>query len=102
MIARQWTGLVKKEREAEYIDHLKTDTFKKLARIDGFIEASILKRELAEGIEFVIITNWNSIEAIKEFAGETYETAVVPQVAQGMMVKYDKLVKHYEVNFKTT
>ena len=101
MIARHWTGVVKKESEAEYIDHLKNDTFKKLAQIDGFIDASILKRELAEGIEFLIITKWDSIEAIKQFAGENYETAVVPNIAQQMMVQHDKQVKHYEMNFET-
>ena len=56
MIARHWTGLVKKDRADEYIAHLKNDTFKQLANIDGFIDASILKRELPDGTEFLIIT----------------------------------------------
>ena len=97
MIARHWTGLVKKDRADEYIVHFTNDTFKKLAKIDGFIEASILKRELLQGIEFLIITKWESSEAIKQFAGESYETAVVPGIAQEMMIQYDKLVKHYEI-----
>ena len=97
MIARHWTGLVKKDRADEYIAHLTNDTFKKLATIDGFIEASILKRELSEGTEFLIITKWDSSEAIKQFAGENYATAVVPKIAQEMMIRYDKQVKHYEV-----
>ncbi len=97
MIARQWTGLVKKDSADEYISHLKNDTFKQLARINGFIEASILKRQLSEGTEFLVITKWDSSEAIKHFAGEHYETAVVPKIAQEMMIRYDKQVKHYEV-----
>ena len=98
MIARHWTGLVKKDRAGEYIAHLANDTFKKLATIDGFIEGSILKRELSEGTEFLIITKWDSSAAIKQFAGENYETAVVPNIAQEMMIRYDKQVKHYEVH----
>ena len=97
MIARHWTGLVKKDRAGEYIAHVTNDTLKKLAMIDGFIEASILKRELLQGIEFLIITKWDSSEAIKQFAGENYETAVVPEIAQEMMIQYDKQVKHYEI-----
>lgn len=97
MIARHWTGLVKKDKADDYIAHLTNDTFKGLTRIDGFIEASILKRELQEGIEFLIITKWDSSAAIKQFAGEHYETAVVPKIAQEMMIRYDKQVKHYEV-----
>jgi len=97
MIARHWTGLVKKDRADDYIAHLINDTFKQLARIEGFIKASILKRELFEGVEFLIITNWRSLEAIKQFAGENSESAVVPKKAQEMMIRYDQQVKHYEV-----
>lgn len=101
MISRHWTGLVKKGREDEYLAHLKNETFKRLYQIEGFVNASILKRELTEGTEFLIITKWDSLEAIKQFAGENYETAVVPKIAQEMMRRFDKLVKHYEVNFET-
>jgi heme-degrading monooxygenase HmoA len=101
MISRHWTGLVKKGREDEYIAHLKNETFKKLYQIEGFVNASILKRELTEGTEFLIITKWNSLKAIREFAGEKYEEAVVPEMAQEMMIRFDKQVKHYEVNFET-
>ena len=99
MITRHWTGLAKKDKVDEYIAHLKNDTFKQLAKIDGFIDASILKRALPEGTEFLIITKWDSLEAIKQFAGENYEKAVVPKIAQEMMIQYDEVVKHYEVNY---
>src|SRR4026208_407668 len=101
MISRHWTGLIKKGREDEYIAHLKNETFKRLYQIEGFVNASILKRELSEGTEFLIITKWDTLKAIREFAGEKYEDAVVPKIAQEMMIRFDKLVKHYEVNFET-
>ena len=56
MISRHWTGLVKKGREDEYIAHLKNETFNTLNQIKGFVNASILKRELIEGTEYIIIT----------------------------------------------
>jgi heme-degrading monooxygenase HmoA len=101
MISRHWKGLVKKGKEEEYIAHLKNDTFNRLYQIKGFVNASILRRELTEGTEFLIISKWDSLQAIKEFAGEKYEDAVVPKIAQEMMVRFEKLVKHYEVNFET-
>ena len=101
MISRHWTGIVKKDRADEYIDHLKNETFRRLALINGFIEAAILNRDLDDGIEFLIITKWTSLEAIIQFTGENYEAAVVPKVAQDMMIRFDKAARHYNVNFIT-
>jgi hypothetical protein len=99
MISRNWTGLCKLEKANDYIEHLRQDTFQKIKKIEGFIRASILKREVREGIEFLIVTEWESLNSIKLFAGNNYETAVVPEIVQGMMVRYDENVKHYEINF---
>jgi len=101
MISRHWTGLAKKERADEYIDHLQNDTFKQIATINGFISARILKRNLQEGTEFLIVTEWETLDAIKQFAGTSYETAVVPELVRTIMLKYDEKVRHYEVNFAT-
>ncbi len=97
MISRNWKGLVKPELAESYINHLKTDTFPKLSNISGFVRASILKREFSEGTEFLIITLWESLEAIEHFAGKPADIAVVPEVAQRMMISYDKKVAHYEI-----
>jgi len=56
-----------------------------------------MRRPTDDGVEFLIVTAWESIEAIKQFAGETAEVAVVPPAVQAMMVSYDKEVVHYEV-----
>jgi heme-degrading monooxygenase HmoA len=73
--------------------------FRQIEKIDGFISASILKRDLPEGVEFLIITEWESLDAIKQFAGANYSAAVVPALVEEMMIYYDKEVRHYEVNF---
>lgn len=100
MISRQWTGLAKKEAANDYIAHLKNDTFRKLGTIPGFISASILKRELKDGVEFLIITEWDSIDAIRRFAGDNPETAVVPEPVRQMMIRYDQTVRHYEIEHR--
>jgi len=96
-ISRHWRGIAKLEEADHYIHHLRNDTFPKLARIEGFIKASILRRPLGEGTEFLIVTTWQSIEAVRKFTGESAETAVVPPSVQAMMVEYDREVAHYEV-----
>ncbi|HYG50866.1 MAG TPA: antibiotic biosynthesis monooxygenase [Flavobacteriales bacterium] len=97
MISRNWTGLAKKERAQEYIAHLNNETFPKIRAINGFISARILHREISEGIEFLIITEWESVEAIKQFAGEQYHVAMVPPLVREIMLTYDQEVKHYEL-----
>ena len=101
MIERHWKGLARKERASEYIDHLRNDTFEEIKKIKGFISASILKRDASVGVEFLVITRWETLDVIKQFAGEKIETAVVPKLVQDIMIKYDKNVRHYEVNFTT-
>jgi hypothetical protein len=48
-------------------------------------------------VEFLIITNWNSLDAIQAFAGPDTEVAVVPPVVVGIMLEYDLRARHYEV-----
>jgi heme-degrading monooxygenase HmoA len=97
MISRQWRGLAKPERSEDYIDHLRKDTFPKLRTLTGFVDASILQRKLADGIEFIIVTRWLSLTAIEAFAGSDPNIAVVPDNVQEMMVDYDRSVRHYTV-----
>jgi heme-degrading monooxygenase HmoA len=97
VIARHWRGLAKPERAEEYVHHLRVETFPQLATIAGFIDAAILRRTLDSGIEFVIVTRWESLDAIQRFAGVDAERAVVPDPVQDMMIDYDRWVRHYEV-----
>jgi heme-degrading monooxygenase HmoA len=97
MISRQWRGIAKSSEADRYVSHLRTETFPQLSRIPGFIGASILRRPVAAGVEFRIVTTWDSMEAISKFAGERPETAVVPERVQAMMTTYDRTVDHYEV-----
>ena len=97
MIARHWTGLARRDRAEEYVRHLRTETFPSLTKIPGFIAARILRRSMSEGVEFLIVTEWDSLQAIQRFAGSDVEQAVVPEAVQQMMVDYDRTVRHYEV-----
>jgi heme-degrading monooxygenase HmoA len=97
MISRQWRGLAKPECAAAYIEHLHSEVFPQLVQLAGFHDAAILRRDLARGVEFIVVTVWQSLDAIHSFAGRDVEAAVVPAKVQAMMIEYDRTVRHYEV-----
>ena len=99
MITRNWTGVVKPERTNDYIAHLQNDTFKKLQTIKGFVNAAILQRVVTDGTEFLVITYWENMDAVRAFAGESADIPVIPAIAQEMMVRYDPVVRHFEEVF---
>lgn len=98
MIARHWKGLCELSRADDYVQHLKNETFAHLKTLSGFIRAEIHQRRKDEGVEFLIITYWSSMEAVTLFTGPASDVAVVPNVVSHMMITYDKEVCHYEVN----
>lgn len=97
MIERHWKGIAKTGEADNYVRHLMTETFPAVSKLKGFVRASILTRPVEKGTEFLIVTVWESIEAIRRFAGEDVETAVVPLVVREMMVTFDGKAAHYEV-----
>ena len=97
MISRHWTAVLKPEKEELYLQHLKSETFPQLARIPGFVRATVLSRPMEEGVEFRVVTVWESLEAVREFAGPNAEAAVVPSTARELMVRFDPRVVHYDV-----
>jgi heme-degrading monooxygenase HmoA len=79
VISRQWRGLTKPECAEAYLEHLRTATFPAIRKIPGFLSSTILRRRTHAGVEFLIVTQWASVEAIREFAGAETEAAVVPK-----------------------
>ena len=97
MIDRHWRGVARSDQAAAYVEHLQTETFPAIRRLPGFVSASILRRTVSSGTEFLIITRWKSLDAIRAFAGNDVGLAVVPDKAQAMMVDFDRVVRHFEV-----
>lgn len=97
MIARHWRGLVKRERAAAYVEHLQSHTLPQLVQLEGFHDARVLRRDLPHGVEFLVVTIWESLDSIRAFAGNDVESAVVPPEARDMMIEYDRAARHYEV-----
>src|SRR5216684_2114736 len=67
MISRQWRGLARSDQASSYEEHLRAETFPALRNIEGFVDAAILRRRVPNGIEFLIVTRWESMTAIEKF-----------------------------------
>lgn len=98
MISRHWRALARPERAHEYVVHLHQQTFPELRKLPGFLGATLLRRDQSQGVEFIVITNWLSAEAIRAFSvGSDVEVAVVPPEVREMMLEYDLRARHYRV-----
>jgi len=98
VISRIWHGWTSRENAAAYEDLLKSEILPGIAsrRIRGLTGAHMLKRDVPEGIEFVTILWFDSLDAVREFAGEDYEAAVVPEKARRLLNRFDARSAHYE------
>lgn len=97
MILRQWKGIAKAAQADKFALHLKTVTFPQVAKIDGFVRGTVTRRDIESGVEFLVLTEWETLAAIKQFAGDDAELAVVPPVIEAMLESYDQYATHYQI-----
>ena len=97
MIVRHWRGLTRTADADRYVQYLRDETLPHLSSVPGFVSLQILRRALERGVEFVIVTQWQSMAAVQRFAGPQGEIAVVPQRVREMMIEYDEKVRLYEI-----
>lgn len=98
MISRIWHGQTSRENAAAYEELLRAEILPGIAsrRIRGLQGAHLLRRDVAEGVEFVTILWFESLDAVREFAGEDYEASVVPEKARRLLTRFDARAAHYE------
>lgn len=97
MIARVWRCVAAHEKVGGYLAHFEHSVAEELNRIDGYRGAYILQRDLDDGVELTVQTLWESMDAIRAFAGEQVDQAVVAPAAQAVLRSYEKTVTHYMV-----
>jgi heme-degrading monooxygenase HmoA len=97
MIVRHWRGRARADSASAYLDHLRTDTLPRLRAVDGHRGAYVLRREVGNEVEFVVLTLWDSLESLRAFAGADYEAAVVPPEARRLLTSFDERALHYDV-----
>jgi heme-degrading monooxygenase HmoA len=99
MISRVWHGYTSPGNADSYEALLKSEIFTGIASrgIAGYKGIQLFRRNLGEEVEFVTVMWFDSLEAVREFAGEDYEAAVVPPEAQTLLSRFDERSQHYEV-----
>jgi heme-degrading monooxygenase HmoA len=97
MIARIWRGAVRTEDADEYAPYIGETGLADYVRTPGNRGAWMLRRDLGELTEFITFTLWDSLDAIKAFAGDDYETSVYYPEDDRFLVERDRTCAHYEV-----
>ena len=99
MISRIWHGWTSRENADAYEQLLRTEIFHGIAEraIQGYRGIHLLRRDVDEGVEFVTIMWFDSFDAIRAFAGDDYDVAVVPPKARQLLAKFDRHSAHYPV-----
>jgi len=97
MISRIWHGWTSHENADKYEKLLRADVLPGIHRIRGYNGAYLLRRDAANNeVEFITITQFTDMNAVREFAGADYERAVIAPGASELLAHYDERSQHYE------
>jgi heme-degrading monooxygenase HmoA len=97
MISRIWHGWTTRDNADKYEKLLRAEVLPGIHRIRGYNGAYLLRREAANNeIEFITITQFTDMNAVREFAGADYERAVIAAGAGELLSHYDERSQHYE------
>lgn len=99
MIVRLWHGWTTPANADAYERLLGEEIFRGIARrtIPGYRGIELLRRADASEVEFVTAMRFDSVEAVRAFAGEEYEVAAVPPAARALLSRFDARSAHYEL-----
>lgn len=99
MISRIWHGYTSQANADAYEALLKNEIFTgiKNRKISGYKGIQLFRRNLDAEVEFITVMWFESLDAVRVFAGEDYEAAVVPPNARLLLSRFDARSQHYEV-----
>ena len=99
MIVRIWHGWTSPANADAYEALLKEEIFVGIGerRIPGYQGIQLLRRNLGSEVEFVTIMTFLNLDAVRQFAGEDYEVAVVPPKARALLARFDQRSEHFEL-----
>ncbi len=103
MIARVWRGWASSVENADlYQEFLRSTFLPSIHGIDGYRGARVLRRAIDGEVEFMTITQFDSLEAIRKFAGTDYEAAHVAPRAREFLSRSETRCRHFEIVFDDT
>ena len=95
-ITRIWHGITKSEHATEYLKYVQETGFADYQKIKGNLSAKILRRIDGEICHFLTVTEWDSYESIKAFAGEDFDKARYYDRDREFLLEFEEKVTHYE------
>jgi heme-degrading monooxygenase HmoA len=98
MIARIWKGAVRKGDGDAYAEYMRRTGVAAYAGTPGNRGVWMLRRDVEDRTEFLMFTLWDSLEAVKGFAGEDHETAVFYPEDDRFLVERELTSSHYQVD----
>jgi len=101
MIARHWRGWTKLEDADAYENLLAGRVLPALRNIQGYLGGYILRSNGTGETEFVVINLFDSLEAVRRFAGPNYETPVFEPEAKRLLSRFEPKATHYDVRYNT-
>jgi heme-degrading monooxygenase HmoA len=99
MIARIWRGWAPRERADDYQRHFESEVSGHLRLVRGFRGAQLLRRDEGGEVAFTALTWFTDVDAVRGFAGDDYERAVVEDAARSALTRWDDRVTHHEIAF---
>src|SRR5215470_5832494 len=100
MIVRLWRAIAAPGNAPAYREHLERAVLPQLRTLPGFISVTLMQCERYDGIELLVCSRWESMAAVRAFAGTNPERAVVEPAARSVLIEFDHAVSHYEVSFE--
>jgi len=100
MIERVWRGWIAPEKADDYQHFLQHELLPGAHAISGYLGARVLQRRVGEEIEFMTITRFESIEAIRAFAGDDAEQAHIAPRARALLSRWEEQTVHYDLAFE--
>lgn len=96
MIERVWRGWIAPDKAAAYERFLRDEFLPSAHGITGYRGARVLRRQLGAEVEFMTITHFDSIDAIRTFAGEDCDLAHIAPEARALLSRWEERAAHYE------
>jgi antibiotic biosynthesis monooxygenase (ABM) superfamily enzyme len=98
VITRLWRGWTTTDSADAYERFLLRELFPQMREIPGFRGADVLRCAGEGEVAFVTLTRFDSLAAIRAFAGDDYETPVLEPTARALLSRYDARAQHFETS----
>jgi hypothetical protein len=97
VILRYWRGWTTPENADSYQKIVSEQVLPGIAarQLDGYSGAYLLRRDLDHEVEFATVMIFDSLDHVRAFAGDDYETAYVPPAARAVLAHFDEKSAHY-------